>query len=142
MGRLEIKTTLIFLTIPEYVLYILWLKEEEKIMCTLTSLLSGVLNRPVKIFCANFGQIYIFYDVLFGFYHIRCLDILRFGHRFYFWDRKFFGALWPVCYFPAVFWPYLTGNFISRLIAHRSARAWFQMFEWGLQRIYNKSYFI
>ena len=42
----------------------------------------GFLNRPVKIFCANFGKIYNFYDVLFRFYHVRSLNILKFGHIF------------------------------------------------------------
>ena len=69
-------------------MYILWLQIKQILMLTLTGLLRGVLNRPVKILCANFRHIYIFYDVLFWFYHIRCLNILQFGRRFYFWDRK------------------------------------------------------
>ena len=70
-------------------MYLLWLQRRRKIvMWTLTGLLRGVLNRPVKIFRAYFVHIYIFYDVLFRFYHVRCLNILKFGHRFYFWDRK------------------------------------------------------
>ena len=65
-------------------------------MWTLTGLLRGMLNRPVKIFWAYFGHIYIFCDVLFWFKHVRCLNRLKFGHRFNFWDRNFFGALWAV----------------------------------------------
>ena len=110
-------------------MYILWLQRKKIVMWILTGLLRGVLNRPVKIFCAYFGHIYILYDVLFRFYHVRCLNILKFGHRFHFWDRKNVDALWPTCYFRAVFWPYLTGHFISRVIVCWSARAWFQMFE-------------
>ena len=53
-------------------------------------MLRGVSNRPVKIFCAYFGHIYIFYDVLLRFFHVRCLNILKFGDRYDFWDRKFF----------------------------------------------------
>ena len=33
-------------------------------------------------------HMYIFYDVSFRFYHVRCLNILQFGHRFHFWCRK------------------------------------------------------
>ena len=43
-------------------------------------MLRGVSNRPVKIFCAYFGHIYIFYDVLLRFFHVRCLNILKFGN--------------------------------------------------------------
>ena len=38
--------------------------------------------------CIYFGHIYIFYDVLFRFYHARCLIILKFGHKFFWGDRK------------------------------------------------------
>ena len=51
------------------------------VIWNLTGLTWGVLNRPVKIFCAYFGHIHIFYNVLFHFYHVRCLNILKFGHR-------------------------------------------------------------
>ena len=63
------------------------------VIWTLTGLLRGVLNWLVKIFCAYFGHIYIFYDVLFRFYHVRCLNILKFGHWFNFLDRKFFWCI-------------------------------------------------
>ena len=117
--------------------YVYTLTSKKKIVTwTLTGLLRGVLNRPVKIFCTYFGHIYIFYVVLFRFYHVRCLNILKFGHIFHFRRRKNVGAFWLTCYFRAVFWPYLTGHFISCVIARRSARAWLKMFEWGLQRIY------
>ena len=36
-------------------------------------------------FCLS---IFSFYDVLFRFYHFRCLNILKFGHLFHFWCRK------------------------------------------------------
>ena len=65
-------------------MYILWLQRKKHLMWTITVLLRGVLNRPVKIFCANIH----FYCVLFRFYHVRCLNMLQFGHRFRFWDRK------------------------------------------------------
>ena len=51
-------------------------------------MLRGVSNRPVKIFCAYFGHIYIFYGVLLRFFHVRCLNILKFGNRYNFWDTK------------------------------------------------------
>ena len=99
------------------------------------------LNQPAKIFCAYFGHIYIFIWCIISICSCRCLNILKFGHRFHFWDKKF-GCTVMVCYFWAVFCPYLTNNFISHVIVLRSARAWFQMFEWGLQSIYinHKSY--
>ena len=104
--KLEEPVTWFFLTFPKYV-YTLTSKKKI-VMWTLTNLLGGVLNRPVKIFCAHFGYIYIFYDVLFGFYHFRCLNILKFGHRILFCDRKFFGAFWLSCFFAQYFyhiWP-------------------------------------
>ena len=57
-------------------------------MRTLTSLLRGVLNGPVKIFCAVFWHIYIFYDAFFRFYRVRYLNILKFGHICYFLGGK------------------------------------------------------
>ena len=47
-----------FLTIPKYV-YTLTLK--KNVICTLTSVLRGVSNWQVKICCAYFGHIYIFF---------------------------------------------------------------------------------
>ena len=69
-------------------MYILWLQRKKNVLWTLTGMLRVVLNRPVKIFCAHFGHIYIFYDVLFRFFHVRCLNILKFVHRYNFWDRQ------------------------------------------------------
>ena len=43
----------------------------------------GMLNRPVKIFCAYFGHIYFFYDIIL--IHVRCLNILKFDHRKKIW---------------------------------------------------------
>ena len=71
-------------------MYILWLQRKQIVLWILTGLLRGVLNWPVKIFCTYFGHIYIFYDVLFQFFHVMCLNILKFGHRYNFWDRKKF----------------------------------------------------
>ena len=48
-------------------MYILWLQRKIIVLWTLTGLLRGVLNRPVKIFCTDFAH---FYDVLFRFYHV------------------------------------------------------------------------
>ena len=36
------------------------LQTKKIVICTLTGVLRGVLNLPVKIFCAYFGHIYIF----------------------------------------------------------------------------------
>ena len=82
----EEPVTWIFLTFTKYV-YTLTSKKKK---CNVNPdrPLRGVLNRPVKIFCTYSGHIYIFYDVLFRFFHVRCLNILKFGHRFHFWDRK------------------------------------------------------
>ena len=41
-------------------MYIFWLQRKKIVLWTLTSMLRGVSNRPVKIFCAYFGHIYIF----------------------------------------------------------------------------------
>ena len=95
-------------------MYILGLQGTKIVMWTLTGLLRGVLNRPVKICCAYFGHIYIFYDVLFRFYHVRCLNILKFGRKFHFWDRKnlmhfdrhiifsqYFDHIWPAILYRA-----------------------------------------
>ena len=46
------------LTIPKYV-YILQTK--TIVICSLTGVLGGVSNLPVKKFCAYFGHIYIFF---------------------------------------------------------------------------------
>ena len=54
-------------------------------MCTLTGVLTGVSNRPVKKCCACFGHIYIFMQ----YNHVRWLNILNFGHWFNFCDKKF-----------------------------------------------------
>ena len=80
-------------------------------MWTLTGLLRGILNRPVKIFCVVYFVVYILdiftfsYDVLFRFYIVRCLNILNFGHRFHFWDRKifaqYFDHIWPAILYHA-----------------------------------------
>ena len=118
--KLEEPVTWIFLTFPKYA-YTLISKKETIVLWTLTSMLRGVSNRPVKIFCAYFRHIYIFYGVLLPFFHVRCLNILKFGNRYKFWciltDMLFSRSN-------------LTGHFISPVIVRRSARAWFQMFEW------------
>ena len=85
-------------------MYILWLQRKK-----LTGLLRGALNRPVKILCTYFGHIYIFYDVLLRFYHVRCLNILKFGKGLKFlvqikmlvhFDQhvifaQYFDSIWP-----------------------------------------------
>ena len=83
--KLEKPANWIFLTIPEYV-YTLTSKKKTNFMWTLTGLLRGVLIRPVKICCANFGKMYYFNFIM-------C-------HRFYFRDRK-------------KYWCTLTGVFFS-----------------------------
>ena len=57
-------------------------------MWTLTGLLRGVSNSPVKISCAYFGHIYILFRVLFILFYVRCLNILNFGHWYHIWDPK------------------------------------------------------
>ena len=83
--------TLICLTIPKYVhVYCIYFdfKQTKNVMCTLTGVLRGVSNWPVKIFCAYFGHFYIFFGVLFIYNHVRCLNILNFGQWFHFWGQK------------------------------------------------------
>ena len=63
-----------FPTIPKYV-YTLT-SNKKNVTCTLTGVLRGVSNWTVKICCSYFGHIYIFFWVLFIFYHVRCLNIL------------------------------------------------------------------
>ena len=41
-----------------------------------------------------FWTYHILYDVLFRFYHVRCLNILKFGHIFNYWDSKNVGAFY------------------------------------------------
>ena len=105
-----------------------WLQRKKIAMLTLDGLLKCVSNRQVKIFCAYFGHIYIYYDVLFWIYHIRCLNILEFGQRFHLFDKKTFLGYFDRC----VIFVQNFDHFISGAIVHRSACAWFQMFEWGL----------
>ena len=112
--KLEESVTWIFLTFPKYV-YTLTSKKKI-VIWTLTGLLRGVLNWRVKIFSAYFGNIYILYDVLFWFCHVRCLYIHKFGHIFHFGTENFVDEFWPTYYLPAVFWPYITGHFISCVI--------------------------
>ena len=57
-------------------------------------------ERDVKSAGQDILCIFIFYDELFRFYHVSCLNILKFGHRFYFWNRK-------------IFWCTLTGVLFS-----------------------------
>ena len=96
-------------------MYIFWLQRKKNVIWTLTGLLREVLNWPVKIFCAYFGHIYIFYDVLLRFFHVRCLNIHKFGNRYNFWDRKkilvhfdrhvifaqYFDHIWPAILYRA-----------------------------------------
>ena len=64
-----------------------------------------------------------FYDVLFRFYHVRGLNIHKFGHGFYFWDKKKCWCTLTSVLFASSIFTSFTGHFIMRLIAHRSASA-------------------
>ena len=108
-----------FLTISKYVYPLT--SNKKIVICTLTGVLRGVSNWPVKICCAYFGHIHNFFWVLFIFYHVRCQ--LNFGHWFNFWGQQKFEALWLLSYFGVKFWPCFTGHFISRASARRSACA-------------------
>ena len=102
-------------------------------MWTLAGLLRGLLNWPVKIFCAYFGHIYVFYDVLLRLYHVRCLNLLKFGHRLNFWDRnKFWCILTDMVFSSSILTIFDRPFYIACDRDPFSARAWFQMFEWGL----------
>ena len=122
-------------------MYILWLHRKKRNVNPYRLAERGVKSAGQDILCIFWTYLH-FYDVLFRFYHVRCLNMLELSHRFNFWDRNFFGAFWPTCYFCAKFWPYLTGHFISCAILRRSAHEWFQMFEWGLKTKHDKSYFV
>ena len=106
-------------------MYILWLQTKKIDICTLTGLLGGVSNSPVKLFCAYFGHIYIFLSII----HILsywCLNILNFGHWYNFWGKKK-NLNTDFCLISyEIFWPCFTSHFITRTQVS----------------IYNKSYFI
>ena len=65
-------------------MYILWLQTKKKCHLYSDRLLGGVSNLPVKKFCAYLHFVW----VLFIFYHVRCLNLLNFGHWFHFWGKK------------------------------------------------------
>ena len=79
-----------------------------------------------------FWTYYIFFGVLCTYYHVRCRNILNFGHLFHFEVKTKFDALLLLCYFGAILLPCFTGHIISRASAHRSACALFEMFDSGI----------
>ena len=70
------------------IMYILRLQTIKCVICTLTGVLGGVSNLPVKIFVCIFSTYLHFFWVLFIFYHVRCLNILNFGYWFQFWGQQ------------------------------------------------------
>ena len=69
-------------------MYVFWLQTKIIVICTLTGVLRGVSNLLVKIILCIFWTYLHFFWVLFIFYHVRCLNILNFGHWFHFWGQK------------------------------------------------------
>ena len=93
-------------------MYILWLQTKTLVICTLTGVLRGVSNLPVKIVCAYFWKYLLLKKVLFIFYNVRCIDIFIFDQWFNFCGKT---------KFEAIFWLRFTGHFISRASERRSA---------------------
>ena len=60
-------------------------------------------GQDIYFFVCIFWTYLHFYDVSFRVYHIRCLNIFKFGHIYHFWDKK-------------QFWRILTDVLFSRSI--------------------------
>ena len=115
--------------------------KKKNIMGTIMGLLRGALNWPVKIVFCKFWIYLHLHDVLFRYYHVRCLNILKFGPRFYFWGRKKFCAL-DQCIIFEWYFDHISPTILccaqSRIdqCAHNS-----KCLGVSLQRIFDESYF-
>ena len=112
--KLEEPVTWIFLTFPQYVIYFV-LKEKNIVLWTLTGMLRGVSNRPSSYFFLHILDIFTFFLCIITIFHVRSINILTFGHRYNFWDRKiilvhfdqhviftqYFDHIWPAILYRA-----------------------------------------